>query len=104
MLEEERKSKIKQSVSQIYLNAVNTAKSSTYSKYLYEFSQHHPDVAFYRTNMHEILAEVQSLFPGCTVKHTVTYDVSEIDEQLKPYIMNQIRTSSYIEYIVVDWS
>ena len=61
--------------------------------------------------MLEILAEVQSLFPDCSVEHTTLtmatardgkiYDISKMDDILKPFIMNPGRS---MEYIVVDWS
>jgi hypothetical protein len=100
-LEEQRKSLIKQTVSKIYFYAVNTAKAGTDSKYLYEVFSNDEHC---RTNMSDILAEVQSLFPDCSVKHTLmsrTHDISKIDEHLKPLIMNQAQSK---EYIVVDWS
>ena len=106
-LEEQRKSNIKQIVSQIYSSAVNKARSTTDSKYLYEFHSRNAELC--RTNMSEILAEVQSLFPECSVSNIVVakgpdgeiFDISKIDEHLKPFIMNQVRSK---EYIVVDWS
>jgi len=104
ILEEERKLKINSIVSQIYHSAVHTAQRSTYTNYFYEFSEYHPDAEFYRINMPEIVAKVQSLFPDCSVTHRITNDISEMDELHKQYIMNQIRTSEYIEYIIIDWS
>ena len=106
-LEEQRKSKMQQIVLQIYNSAVSAAKSTNDSKYLYELR--HEKADFQRTNMSEILAEVQSLFPDCSVTHTILTrtpdgklcDISKIDEHLKPFVMNQLRSN---EYIVVDWS
>jgi hypothetical protein len=100
-LEEDRKVKIQTTVSIIYSGAVNTAQKSTYSKYLYEFSDHHPDAEFYRTHMSEIVAELQSLFPDCSVKHTRDIrEISDIDEQRTQ--LTRFHQSG--EYIVVDWS
>lgn len=122
-LEEQRKNQINQTVSGIYQRALGIAESTDDSRYLYAL----PDVKnmcrrnrcpidesppeFHRTNMAEILAGVKSLFPDCSVENKTitmattrdgkTYDISKIDEKLKPFIADPGRS---IEYIVVDWS
>ena len=128
-LEEQRNAQINRTVSVIYQRAVETADGTDNSRYLYALPElqhgrlipgrkglHYNDdftplPEFHRTNMAEILGGVQSLFPDCLVEHTTltmattgdgkTYDISKIDEKLKPFIMNPGRS---LEYIVVDWS
>jgi hypothetical protein len=117
-LEEQRKRQIHIIVSQIYGNTLGTAKDTNDSRHLYPLPEIQmrrgienspPD--FHRTNMLEILAGVQSLFPDCSVEHTTmimatardgkTYDISKMDENLKPFL---IHPGKSMEYIVVDWS
>jgi len=111
-IEQQRKDQIKGTVATIYHNAVRVAENTENSKYLYQLPEthrsQHAESEFHRANMTELLNEVRSLFPGCSVEHTImvtaqdgqTYDVSKIDEKLKPFIMQQRR----MECIVVDWS
>lgn len=117
-LEEQRKRQIHNIVTHIYGNTLNTATNTNDSRHLYplpviqmrrDIENSPPD--FHRTNMLEILAEVQSLFPDCSVEHTTLtmatardgkiYDISKMDDILKQFIMNPGRS---MEYIVVDWS
>ena len=108
-LEAQRKQQIQQTVKNIYNSALQLAATTEDSKCLYEL-QHVPfgQPNFLKTNMSEILDEVRSLFPGCSVEHTKmataqdgkTYDVSKIDEKLTPFIMQH----RIVECIVVDWS
>lgn len=110
-LEEQRKLQIQQTVSTIYHNAVRLAESTDDSKYFYELPEiriQYGKSDFHRTNMAEILDKVRTLFPSCSVEHIIMatardgkkYDVSKIDEKLKPFIMQQ----RIVECIVVDWS
>ena len=111
-LEEQRKQQIKNTVRTIYHNAVSAADNTEDSKYLYHLPEinrgQHKESEFHRANMTEILDEVRSLFPGCSVEHTrmatahdgKTYDISKIDEKLKPFIMQH----RIVECIAVDWS
>jgi hypothetical protein len=111
-LEDQRKRQIHNIVTQIYGNTLSTATNTNDVRHLYGLHGiANPLLEFHRTNMLEILAEVQSLFPDCAVEHTTLtmatardgklYDISKIDEILKPFIMNPGRS---MEYIVVDWS
>ena len=79
----------------------------------HELKKNHPDyefpLEFYKTNMPEILAEIQSLFYDCSVENKVMtlavrsdgkkYDISNIDEHLKPFVMNQEKSREYIRFI-----
>ena len=112
-LEEQRKQQIQQTVKNIYITALRLADNTEDSKCFYEFPAKHvqvgqPQPDFLKTNMAEILDEVRTLFPGCSVEHTrmatardgKKYDVTKIDEKLTPFIMQH----SIVECIVVDWS
>jgi hypothetical protein len=111
-LEAQRKQQIKNTAEMIYRNAVHAAENTEDSKYVYQLpviNRGQDDKSeFHRANMVEILDEVRSLFPDCSVEHTrmatahdgKTYDVSKIDEKLKPFIMQH----RIVECIVVDWS
>ena len=120
-LEEQRKGQIHNIVSNIYRDALRTAKGTNDVRHLYCLPENSrrqrgmiedPPPEFHRTNMSEILAGVQSLFPDCSVEHTTltiattrdgkTYDISKIDENLKPFLTVDPKRSG--EYIVVDWS
>jgi len=108
--EEERLTRIKNTVQDIYTKAIRVAEHTTNTSFKYEIPNIHN--APYNTsiiaNMKEIIGELETLFPGCSVKHTQMaqgrdgklYDLSSIDEKLRP-LMNVNRT---VEGIVVDWS
>jgi len=121
-LDKERKDKIYQIVSEIYNRAIHVAKNTTNLQYFHmlpeaphELKKGHPDyeisLEFYKTNMPEILAGIQSLFYDCSVENKVMtlairsdgkkYDISNIDKHLKPFVMNQEKSR---EYIIIDWS
>ena len=120
-LYKERKDKIYKIVSQIYNRAIHVAKNTTNLQYFHmlpeahELKKSHPDYEFtlecYKTNMPEILAEIQSLFHDCSVENKVMtlavrsdgkkYDISNIDEHLKQFVMNREKSR---EYIIIDWS
>jgi hypothetical protein len=59
-------------------------------------------------NIADILAELQALFPGCTVTHTLMakgrdgklYDLTKMDDNVLPFIDQTLEQS----YIVIDWS
>jgi len=108
--EEERLTRIRQVVQHIYTQAINTAGQTTNTSFKYEIPNIHnaPYNISIIANMKEIIGELETLFPGCSVKHTQMaqgrdgklYDLSSVDENLRP-LMNVNRT---VEGIVVDWS
>ena len=86
--EERRIQQVEGEIAKIYQSAIRTAENTNDSRYLHPLdSPFRPPLEFYKMNMAEILAGVQYLFPGCSVKHT-TRDAA-------PYAGG---------YIVVDWS
>jgi hypothetical protein len=116
--EEERLRQISVTVNHIYNSAVQTASMKGETSYKHEIPRLLGDNRFrvnrtltsdiYETSMGEIISELQSLFPDCSVKHTTLtmgqdgkmYDVSEMAASVLPFINKQQSK----EYIVVDWS
>ena len=111
-LTEQRKHLIQHTVKMIYHQTVSAADNTEDSKYFYElpvlYHNQDDESESHRALMAEILDEVRILFPGCSVEHTrmakahdgKKYDVSKIDEKLKPFMMKH----RIVDYIVVDWS
>ena len=108
--EEERLARIKQTVQRIYTQAINTAAETTNTSFQYQIP--HVDsrtiCPFHLANMKEIISELETLFPDCSVKHTQMaqgrdgklYDLSSIDEHLRPLI----NVHRMVEGIIVNWS
>lgn len=112
--------KVNDCVRNIYEQAVRVAESTTHTTYSFDINPHqrqhmrygdnHIDAqyGFYKDNMTEILINLWSLFPECTIKLAKMcigndgkrYDISTMDEKMLPFI-NQKPT---FECIVVDWS
>ena len=67
-----------------------------------------PPDPFHITNMSDILAGLEALFPACAVSHTLLcqgkdgkmYDVAKLDESVLPFVDRALDQS----YIVIDWS
>ena len=63
---------------------------------------------FYIENMSDILSNLQSVFPECTISHSIMakakdgklYDVSKLDDAVLPFVDRALDQS----YIVIDWS
>ena len=116
--EEERLRHISVIVNHIYNQAIQMATNKGDTSYKHEISRLLGDNRFrvnpnltsdiYTTSMGEIISELQSLFPDCSVKHTTLtmgqdgkmYDVSEMAASVLPFINKQQSK----EYILVDWS
>jgi DNA repair ATPase RecN len=109
--EEERLIGIKRLVQDIYRQAIQVAGNTANTSFKYEIPNniHNPPFNIsIIANMKEIISELETLFPDCSVKHTQMaagrdgklYDLSSVDEKLRP-LMNVNRT---VEGIVVDWS
>ena len=101
----ETESQIRGIVSAIYSNALNTAKTSHATAYYHLVPIMDP---FYRANMQAILNRLETLFPDCTVSHTLVsrgtngklYDISKIqDDEL--HLANSVNNDSYI---IIDWA
>jgi len=105
--EEQRQMRIKQTVQNIYSRTINTASQATKTSVEYEIGQggHNP---FQLADVKEIIGELETLFPDCSVKYTQMaqgrdgklYDVSSLDDKLRPLL----NLNSPKECIVVDWS
>ena len=114
-----RTSNIKNIITTIYTNAVNSAKTSPSTKFQYNISTNlsirqirpiipgNVSLDFYLTNMTDIINGLTPLFPGCKINHivfgtgvdTILYDVTKVPSTvtLNTTIPNQ-------DFIVIDWS
>lgn len=111
-----RLDRVKRIADSIYNSAVQLAASSIHTSFKHEiprgrYSFHdnwNASDPFYLNNMGDILGELQLLFPGCTVTHSLMakgrdgklYDLTNMDDKLLPFINQTLEQS----YIVIDWS
>ena len=117
--EQKRVNTINKYVNSIYNSLINQARSSNRSSntssnmtsYNYQINQVpsiDPDCIFIEKNKYDILNGLKVLFPDCLIDFKILsrgvdgklYDVSNIDEKIKPFINRQ----NDREYIVIDWS
>ena len=131
--EEARQQKIKNIIHTIYNGAYTYAKNGQATSYNYPIplanTQAHltssipclsrPDIRFpapykkssdpfYIENMTDILSRLQSLFPECSISHSIMakakdgklYDVAKLDDAVLPFVDRALDQS----YIVIDWS
>jgi hypothetical protein len=114
-----RLDKVKQIANSIYNSAVQLAATSTHTSFKHEIPRGlynslppnhrlYTSDPFYLNNMTDILAELQALFPGCSVTHALMakgrdgklYDLSKMDDSVLPFIDQTLEQS----YILIDWS
>lgn len=104
-----RVQRVEQSVRTIYSLAIQIARASTNTQYIYDMA-HQPCFPFIIANMDDILRGLQSLFPDCSVEFkTVTmamgpdrqmHDISTLDEKALMFIGNrQVK-----QCIIIDWT
>lgn len=98
-------------VQQIYNSATQYADTTSATVYRFDANliQHQPIIM---ANMDEIIQNLRTLFPGCNVEYkivtTVTgndgkqYDLSTLDEKLKPFI--NMRSQQTTNSIIIDWT
>ena len=129
--QENRMSHINKLVNTIYTYAINSAKGTNDTSYnhVIPFASAHqtPNIPclsrpgigfpapykkssdpFYIENMSDILANLQLLFPECSVSHSIMakgkdgklYDVAKLDDAVLPFVDRALDQS----YIVIDWS
>jgi len=110
MKEKDRLNAVEGYVTQLYNDAINYAKINTNTSYIYMLPQRNnrdPE-DFLRDNMVDIITRLRDLFPDCSVKYTKVargqdgsmYDISTIDEKLRPFIDSRYNQES----IIIDWS
>ena len=92
--EDNRLKGIKQSVTEIYRNAISHAETKSESSYTFYANE------FQTNNIQDILSGLQGLFPDCTVKYVKEYDILPFDETLLKLFNNRI----VLHLIVIDWS
>lgn len=112
--EKVRLNKVKQISDSIYYYAIQVAEKTSDISYNHEIprerynSMNYRSDPFYLNNMADILAELQALFPGCSVTHSLMakgrdgklYDISKLDDRVLPFVDQTLEQS----YIVIDWS
>jgi hypothetical protein len=132
--EEARQKKISEIVHGIYGRVLATSKSSSVTVYKHDCKPHisHPGVGgcigcdqhnnrfgrpvyhihtldpFYETNMEDILARLQSIFPDSSVQYKritkgsdgTVVDLSTIDISLR----SLIKIAEDVHYIIIDWA
>ena len=99
-------------VQQIYMSATQHADTSTETIYMFDMNRAGHHQGFLITNMDEIVKTLRDLFPGCYIEYksitTVTgndgkqYDLSTLDEKLKPFI--NMRSQQTTNSIIIDWT
>jgi hypothetical protein len=105
--EEQRLTQIEQNLIGMYNNAIQSAKSSSNTKWSREIQAHE---VFLIQNMGDILSGLRYLFPDCSIEFkTVTmamgqdrqmHDISTLDEKALMFIGNrQVK-----QCITIDWS
>lgn len=107
-----RAQEVSQFVRQIYTAATQYADTSSETVYRFDARLLHRQSPIVMSNMGEIIQSLQTLFPGCLVEYksvtTVTgndgkqYDLSTLDEKLKPFI--NMRSQQTTNSIVIDWT
>jgi len=106
-----RAQQVSQFVRNIYNNATQIADATSETVYRFDARQtQHQHILM--ANMDEIINSLRALFPGCLVEYksitTVTgndgkqYDLSTLDEKLKPFI--NIRSQQTNNSIIIDWT
>ena len=118
--EEEEKNRLEQiskCVNDLYRSAVHTAKKSRDTMYSYSLPRFStdkktgiaiPEPEFHRDNMNDILSNLRTLFPDCSVTYTQfargqdgnMYDISKMDEKVLAFIDKRHNQ----DCIVIDWS
>lgn len=118
--EEARVKRISDIVKTIYGQTTNAAKTTACTSYNFQIPHEwsstrsstttgpRPTDPFYLTNMAEIIAGLQALFPDVTVSHTLLskgtdgkmYDISKLDDKALAFVNRALDQS----FIVIDWS
>jgi len=100
---------VEANVRSIYQSAVELARTSTKTQYIYTITSYR-EIPFIVTNMDDILSRLRILFPDCSVQFTSIkmamgsdrqmHDISNIDPKAIPFI-GQVQIK---ECISIDWS
>jgi hypothetical protein len=112
--EEIRLQRVRIIIDSIYSQAVAAAKAKADTSFKMEIPKTPRQFRslgsdpFYIENMADILSGLQTLFPDCTVSHTLLsqgtdgkfYDISTLDDKILPFVNRALDQS----FIVIDWS
>ena len=100
---------VEANVRSIYQSAVQLARTSTKTQYIYTITSYR-EIPFIVTNMDDILSRLRILFPDCSVQFTSIkmamgsdrqmHDISNLDPKAIPFI-GQVQIK---ECISIDWS
>jgi hypothetical protein len=106
-----RAQQVSQFVKQIYTSATQYADTTSGTVYRFNTAQGQLQPII-MGNMDEIIKTLRELFPGCYIEYktvtTVTgndgkqYDLSTLDEKLKPFI--NMRSQQTTNSIIIDWT
>lgn len=108
--EEARIHFVETQVRNIYHSVKQLAEKSNETSFQYQITARFENA--YRiqieSNMSDILARLQSLFPDSSIEYKTLsraqdgkmYDIRDIDERMKPFINTQFNQ----QFIVVDWT
>lgn len=104
--EESRLRQVRVIIDNIYAQAINVAKTKSDTAFNVPIP---PSTdSFHLKNISDILSGLQTLFPDCTVSHSILckgtdgklYDISKLDDRVLPFVNRALDQS----FIVIDWS
>ena len=110
--EETRLERVRSFIQSIYQQAINVAKTTSDTAFNFPIPSSYLDRrasdTFFLVNMSDILSGLQTLFPDCTVSHSILckgtdgkfYDISKLDDRVLPFVNRALDQS----FIVIDWS
>jgi hypothetical protein len=105
--EETRVRFVEQYVSNIYLQAKLTARTTTQTSIQFQLQDNNATIHM-KDNIFDILSRLRSLFPDSSIEFKSLsrgqdgkmYDIAHIDEKMRPFINGRFNQ----DVIVVDWS
>ena len=109
--EKNRQMRVKDFVQDIYKRTIQAAQTKTGTSFQYDIPTELSKISpFHLANMKEIIGELETLFPDCSVKYVkltaghngIYYDLSNPDEKLRPIC--RVRGDDNKGVIIIDWS
>ena len=110
--EDIRLERVSSFIQSIYQQAINVAKTKSDTTFNFpiprSYMERDSSDKFFLVNMSDILSGLQTLFPDCTVSHSILckgtdgkfYDISKLDDRVLPFVNRALDQS----FIVIDWS
>jgi hypothetical protein len=92
----------------IYQQVMNTARSTTQTRFQQQVHNNGQGQFSVRDNMPDILEKLRGLFPDSKIdfkslsrgQDGKMYDIADIDERMKPFINTRFNE----DFIIIDWS